>query len=62
MNYEIVPSMKCFRCFFFLSVGDSFCFCSFVNRDITDNNFDLFSDCIFFVPDCYLYSDDLDFL
>ena len=52
MNYEIVPSMKCFRCCYFYvdeKKFDSFCF--LVGRDISDYIFDMPFDCVCFVSD-----------
>lgn len=51
MYYEIVPSMKCFRCCFF-HIDDNFdCFCFLVGRDISDGVLSFPFDCICFVPD-----------
>ena len=51
MYYEIVPSMKCFRCCFF-HIDDNFdCFCFLVGRDISDEVLSFPFDCVCFVPD-----------
>lgn len=51
MDYEIVPSMKCFRCCF-LHIDDNFgCICGLVLRDISDNIFDFPYNCYCFVDD-----------
>lgn len=51
MNYEIVPSLKCFRCCF-LCIDDSFdCLCLVLGLDISDYILDFPFDCSSFVSE-----------